>query len=106
MPRLSVVPDEPPPLGREVRDAELRRIVHDLSGLLVTIVGTAYSLRVALPNSGHRRDALDIEETGRRAAILAEQLAAVVGPGTERLAHPADVVAPGVPDWEGDQGRS
>src|SRR5438132_5672032 len=92
MPRLTVVPDEPLPLGGEVRDAELRRIVQDLGGLLVAIVGTAYRLRVSLPNSNHRRDALDIEEAGRRAAILAEKLAAVVGPGPERLAHPAYVV--------------
>ena len=89
-----------------MRDAELRRIVHDLAGLLVTIVGNAYLLRVALPTSGHGRDARDIEEAGRRAAMLVQELAAVVGPGPEQPSPPAGANALGDPDWEADQGRA
>ena len=78
MPRLSVAPDELAPEMLEVHLDELRRIARDLSGLLVTIVGESYAFRVGLPDTSQRRDAGHIEQAGQRAALLVEQLAALI----------------------------
>jgi hypothetical protein len=92
MRRLSDEPDVHPLLPVEVRDAELRRITHDLGNLLVTIVGSSYALRVGLPTSSARRDAADIESAGQRAGVLVAQLAASLADGPSALPE----------EWEAD----
>ena len=78
MPRLSVVPEVPPPPEAEARDGVLRQITHDLRALLVTGGGDAYALRASLPAGSARRDAADIESAGQCAGVLVEQLAALL----------------------------
>jgi signal transduction histidine kinase len=91
MRRLSAASDQPKKSSREARDEAIRAIVHDLNGLLLTIVGNAYLLRLGRSTDAHgatdspeATDATDetgiadIEEAGRRAAALVKELAAMV----------------------------
>ncbi len=100
------MPDQPAPLPQEGRDAELRGIVYELAGLLISIVGTAYAGRAARPNSTDRRDLAEIEEAGQRARTLVARLAAILRSGPEQPRDPPTTIPPTFTDWEADQGRA